>query len=151
MDLFFRTTNWCPSMITLCHCCYKSNFPGSWFFPHVFITVGSEDHYVQVTEEWNGASTLALKPMGRVSRSPKQQVPVAPQNSDLPWLFKKEIPGSFFSVPRGTKEAWASMLMAKPHPCQLSTLLSGLFLLFLYILFQNFCEHPLLPSHLSLI
>ena len=28
-------------------------------------------------------STLALKPMGRVNRSPKQRAPVAPQNSDL--------------------------------------------------------------------
>ena len=28
-------------------------------------------------------STLALKPMGRVNRSPKQRAPVAPQNGDL--------------------------------------------------------------------
>ena len=28
-------------------------------------------------------STLALKPMGRVNQSPKQRVPVAPQNGDL--------------------------------------------------------------------
>ena len=32
----------------------------------------------------NGASTLALKSIGRVQQSPKQQVPVAPQNGDLP-------------------------------------------------------------------
>ena len=31
----------------------------------------------------NGASTLALKPMGRVNQSPKQRVPVAPQISDI--------------------------------------------------------------------
>ena len=31
----------------------------------------------------NGASTLALKLMGGVNRSPKQRVPVAPQNSDI--------------------------------------------------------------------
>ena len=28
-------------------------------------------------------STLALKPMGRVNQSPKQRVPVTPQNGDL--------------------------------------------------------------------
>ena len=28
-------------------------------------------------------TTLALKPMGRVNRSPKQRVPVVPQNDDL--------------------------------------------------------------------
>ena len=41
-------------------------------------------HYVQVTESaGNGASTLALKPMGGVNWSPKQRVPVAPQNVDI--------------------------------------------------------------------
>ena len=32
---------------------------------------------------YDGASTQALKPMDRVNRSPKQRVPVAPQNGDL--------------------------------------------------------------------
>ena len=40
-------------------------------------------HYVQASESTgDGASTLALKPMGRVNGSPKQRVPVAPQNGD---------------------------------------------------------------------
>ena len=39
---------------------------------------------MQVTESADdGASTVALKPMGGVNRSPKQRVPVAPQNGDL--------------------------------------------------------------------
>ena len=38
----------------------------------------------QATESaGDAASTLALKPMGRVNQSPKQRVPVAPQNGDL--------------------------------------------------------------------
>ena len=38
-------------------------------------------HSAQVTESADdGASTLALKPIGRVNRSPKQRAPVAPQN-----------------------------------------------------------------------
>ena len=41
-------------------------------------------HCTQVTlNTGNGASTLALKPRGTVNRSPKQRVPVAPQNCDL--------------------------------------------------------------------
>ena len=32
----------------------------------------------------NDASTLALKPTGTVNQSPKQRVPVAPQNGDSP-------------------------------------------------------------------
>ena len=41
-------------------------------------------HYVQVTSSpGDGASTLALKPMDGVNQSPKQRVPVAPQNGDL--------------------------------------------------------------------
>ena len=41
-------------------------------------------HYMQVTERvGNGASTLALKPIGRVNLSPKQRVPVAQQNGDI--------------------------------------------------------------------
>ena len=40
--------------------------------------------YAQVTESTSdGVSTLALKPLGGVNRSPKQRVPVAPQNSDI--------------------------------------------------------------------
>ena len=42
---------------------------------------GSEDHCTQATKECrNDESTLALKPMSRVIQSPKQRVPVAPQN-----------------------------------------------------------------------
>ena len=38
----------------------------------------------QATESTgDDASTLALKPMGGVNRSPKQRVPVAPQNGDI--------------------------------------------------------------------
>ena len=41
-------------------------------------------HYAQVTESAGDvASTLALKPMGRVNWSPKQRAPVAPQNGDF--------------------------------------------------------------------
>ena len=37
-------------------------------------------YYAQVTSSTgNGASTLALKPMGGVNQSPKQRVPVVPQ------------------------------------------------------------------------
>ena len=44
-------------------------------------------HYVQVTGgAGNGASTLALKPMGGVNRSLKQRVPVAPQK-----IFEKKV------------------------------------------------------------
>ena len=41
----------------------------------------------------DGASTLALKPMGGVNWSPKQRVPVAPQNGDIVTakLFLKKI------------------------------------------------------------
>ena len=39
---------------------------------------------MQVTESaGDGTSTLALKPMGGVNRSPKQRVPVASQNDDI--------------------------------------------------------------------
>ena len=39
---------------------------------------------MQATESaGNGASTLALKPVGGVNRSPKQRVPVDPQNGDI--------------------------------------------------------------------
>ena len=31
----------------------------------------------------DGASTLALIPMGRVNQSPKQRVPMTPQNGDI--------------------------------------------------------------------
>ena len=41
-------------------------------------------HYGQVTESaGNGVSTLTLKPMGGVNWSPKQRVPVAPQDGDI--------------------------------------------------------------------
>ena len=41
-------------------------------------------HYVQATESaGDGASTMALKPLGRGNQSPKQKVPVAPQNGDI--------------------------------------------------------------------
>ena len=50
-------------------------------------------HYVQTTSSaGNGASTLALKPMGGVNQSPKQRVSVALQNGDFvtaKYLFKK--------------------------------------------------------------
>ena len=43
----------------------------------------------------NDGSTLALKPMGRVNQSPKERVPVAPQNGDLsPQKIKFEIPNN---------------------------------------------------------
>ena len=42
--------------------------------------VDSEDHYVQV-------QAMTDPPMGRVNRSPKQRVPVAPQNGDLSLQF----------------------------------------------------------------
>ena len=46
---------------------------------------------MQVTEgAGNGAPTLALKPMGRVNQSPKQRVPVAPQNGDILTAKKKK-------------------------------------------------------------
>ena len=39
---------------------------------------------MQVAESaCDGASTLALKPMGGVNQSPKQRVPMAPQNGDI--------------------------------------------------------------------
>ena len=41
-------------------------------------------HYAQVKESaGDGASTMALKSMGRGNQSPKQRVPVAPQNGDI--------------------------------------------------------------------
>ena len=48
------------------------------------ITVDSENPYTQATSSTgNCASTLALKPTGRVNQSLKQRAPVVPQNSDL--------------------------------------------------------------------
>ena len=44
----------------------------------------------------NGASTLALKPMGRVNRSLKQRVPVAPKNGEL--LPQKKFKGYIKNV-----------------------------------------------------
>ena len=41
-------------------------------------------HYAQViSSTGNGASTLALKPMGGVNQSLKQRVPLAPQNGNI--------------------------------------------------------------------
>ena len=41
-------------------------------------------HYKQPTESAaDGVSILALKPMGRVNRSPKQRVPAAKQNDNI--------------------------------------------------------------------
>ena len=45
-------------------------------------------HYTQATAS-DGASTLALKPMGGVNRSPKQRVPVSPQNGERKKVLKK--------------------------------------------------------------
>ena len=39
----------------------------------------------------DGATTLALKPMGRLNQSPKQRVPVAPQNGNLAPQIKKKL------------------------------------------------------------
>ena len=48
------------------------------------VRVDPEDYYTQVTSSaGDGVSTLDLKPMNRVNQSPKQRVPVAPQNGDL--------------------------------------------------------------------
>ena len=44
-------------------------------------------------------STLALKPMARVNQSPKQRVPVTPQNSDLsPQKIKQMFVSSYLPV-----------------------------------------------------
>ena len=49
-------------------------------------------HYTQMTPSvGHGASTLALKPMGRINQSLKQRVPVALQNGDLTPQKLKEI------------------------------------------------------------
>ena len=41
-------------------------------------------HYAQATSSaGNGASSLALKPIGGLNQSLKQRAPVAPQNGDL--------------------------------------------------------------------
>ena len=47
----------------------------------------------------DGASTLALKRIGGVNQTPKQRVPVAPQNGDLviAIFFKKISPKPLFS------------------------------------------------------
>ena len=46
---------------------------------------------MQVTKSaCNGASTLALKPHGVVNWSPKQKVPVEPQNGDIVTTKKKK-------------------------------------------------------------
>ena len=46
---------------------------------------------MEATEhEGDGTSTLALKPIGGVNRSPKQRAPVAPQNGDIVTV-KKEV------------------------------------------------------------
>ena len=51
---------------------YKPNIEIHWSGPSL-ATLSASD----------GASTLALKPMGSVTRIPKQRVSMAPQNSDL--------------------------------------------------------------------
>ena len=49
----------------------------------------------------NGASTLALKPMGGVNQSLKQSAPVAPQNGVLS-------PQKFFSLPPSNIHIWST-------------------------------------------
>ena len=58
-------------------------------------------HYVQATSSTgDGASTLALKPMGGVNQSPKQRSSVAPQNGDLSpqKIFKKKEDSKIFTT-----------------------------------------------------
>ena len=48
-------------------------------------------HYVQATESaGHGASILALKPMGGVNQSTKQEAPMTPQNDDIVTAKKKK-------------------------------------------------------------
>ena len=61
--------------------------------------------YVKATESaGDGASTLALKPMGGVNQSPKQKTPVAPQNGDIAKIKKKKVVVKHVLKTRITKE-----------------------------------------------
>ena len=55
----------------------------------------------------NGASTLALKAMDRINQSPKQRVPLAPQNGDIVTakIWKKE-PKCQSPLENGNRFSW---------------------------------------------
>ena len=73
----------------------KQQYPSARCELCIALRVDSEDHYADHYSTGNGASTLALKPIGRVNQSLKQRIPVATKMVTCHRNFSKSI-WSFF-------------------------------------------------------